>query len=448
MLKKINFKITNSLFFLLLIFLSGICVLLSEFMTEFSVAVLFSITYIITLILLVFYCNSNPISSIYSVGLLLYFYQVPLVELFQYSKVEVYSLSINNETSAKYYNFYSIILFFNIIACSIFKKSFEKWELTIYKIDRNKYKLVSYILILISAVSLIYTLEKVGGFRSFLALNKFESVQEAKIFMFFTWREFIILAMSSYIILARGKNKLIYSIFIFFMIIELLTAKRLLTLIFIISIYVSFYKKMSINNLIIMFLAILIMNLLKYIYYPIKGLVLGTNSINDVFWFSPSEFLTNSLLIGEFSAHLRLSYLYFYHKINFSHIDFINFLGNLLPLSSQYIKPHITAGEFLRIYLNEGWSGLASSLYIFPFTSAGYLGIVAIYSLYLLIIITWFKIAQKSEVLLLSFIATIPISLFYIQREELLVIPMNLYIYTTLSVILLSTLRILKYASK
>ncbi|WP_202743554.1 O-antigen polymerase [Acinetobacter calcoaceticus] len=402
----------------------------------------FGFFWFLSLLFITIIGNSNPIASAYSLSILLYFYQVPFINEIAKKSEGVYAFSIIPSAVSEFFFLYSFIILCNFIAVLFFKYKFYDWNNYFDEISFKKW--ISKIIfpsILFSYLMLLYTIYKVGGVTSFLTLNKFESVQEAKI-LFFTWKEFTVLGMAA-LIFSRSKNYLYYILIITLIFIELLTAKRLLFLCFLVFVYVVFLRKMSFKRFFLLIAAVIFSNFLKYTYYGLKGFFSGENDASSIIWFKWSDFFADTLLVGEFSAHLRLSYLNIYYGIKHNIGTFFEMLGSLLPLSSNLDLDYVTAGEYLRNYLNEPWSGLASSMYLNPYLSFSIFGVFIIYAIYILMVGFIYNLAKHWNIFKLLFIVILPLAVFYIQREELMVITRNIYVYIplTMLVVFLAAMR-------
>ncbi|MDC4527048.1 oligosaccharide repeat unit polymerase [Acinetobacter baumannii] len=397
--------------------------------------ILFGFFWFFSLFIIVLLGNSNPISSAYSLGFFLYFYQVPFIEKIAERSEGVYSLTLTSSALGEYFYLYALILMFNFIVVIFFKYKFRNWNL--YFENQNFQRWLSRLIfpsLFVSYIMLIYTIHKIGGFSSFLTLNKFESVQEAKL-LFFTWKEFAVLGMAA-LVFSRSKNLLYYILAVFLVFIELLTAKRLLFLCLTFFGYVVYLRRMSVKIFLLLILAVIFSNLLKYTYYGLKGFFAGENDASSIIWFEWKDFFSDTLLVGEFSAHLRLSYLNIYYGISHGVGNFFEMLGSMLPLASYLDLDYITAGEYLKNYLNEPWSGLASSMYLNPYLSFSLFGILFVYLLYIIIVSFIYSLAKKWNLFKLIFISILPLAFFYIQREELIIVTRNIYVYTPSAILI------------
>lgn len=434
-------------YYLIMAFIFTILLLLISFgfgvLPSSGLLLIYGIIYIVYLFVLVFLGNINPISSLYSISVLLYFYQVPFINQVSLKTEGTYIINIQNNILAEYLFLYSLIIFLNFVVVLYLSRRFSSWE---FYFQNDKFKFILRKMVLpsfvLSIFLLYFAISKIGGFNAYLSLNKFESVEDAK-FLFFTWKEFAIIGMST-LVLSKSKNVIYYLIAIVLVFVEILTAKRLLMLCFIAFVYVSYVRKINFKILISIFLMMLLSNLVKYTYYNLKGFFSGENDASSIIWFQWSDFFRDSLLINEFNGHLKLTYLSLYYRLEHGYENLLQMLGSLLPLSSILDLNYMTAGEYLRIYLNEPWAGLASSMYLNPYLSTSVFGLFLIYIIYLLIVEFLYKLSKNFLVFKLIFISLIPFLFFYMQREELMIITRNIYVYFPVSALIMLSIIFVK----
>lgn len=442
MIKEINtYKGILFLYFLLILleffFLSGFINQLTVFF--------FIFFWVLVLGLNVKKGNKNPIASIYSIGVFLYLYQVPLIQFVAQKKTPVYSLVMNKNVLPEYFFIYTLVLGFHLIITYFLIRN-TKWIDEVLKPLKFKKK-VFYMLFLtsitITFLLFLYAFKKAGGVAEYFLLNKFESMEYGKL-LFFTWKDFAIISIVIYFI-SEKKNILFLFIILLLIFIELLTAKRFLILFFGVFVYVTRIKKVSLKIVILIVATLVFANFTKYTYYNLKNIVVSDAAIESMFWFKWSDFFVSLLFLEEFLGHIRLTYLLLYNNIV---LDFSVILDQLivsLPFGNQIISNYTTAGEILKNHLREPWAGLGSSIFIVPYLSMSFLGLFIIYTLYIGVLQTMKFLSEKKVFFKVLFFMNVPIMFFYCQREEIIVIIKNLFITSVSLLIVILTFKIMTF---
>ncbi|MDX8553631.1 hypothetical protein MK851_08355 [Tenacibaculum sp. 1B UA] len=430
------------LLYFLLIFIEALFV--SGFLNQVTI-IFFSVIWIATLCLNIKLGNKNPLASIYSVGVFLYFYQVPLINFVAEKKSPVYNIVIDKNILPEYFFTYILVLGFQVII-TYFLSINTEWVnkvLKPIKLKKSTYHKLFMVSILITILLLLYAFKNAGGVKEYFLLNKFESIEYGKLF-FFTWKDFAVISFVVYFI-SEKKNTLFLITLLILIFIELLTAKRFLILFFVVFMYVTRIKKVTLKIAVLILIGLVFANFTKYTYYNLKNVVVSGASIETMFWFEWSDFFRSLLFLEEFLGHIRLTYLFLYNKINIDSFLIFDQLLVSLPFGNKLITDYSTAGEILKNYLREPWAGLASSMYIIPYLSLSFFGLLLIYSVYMGIILIIKFLTKKSVFFKVLFFMNIPIIFFYCQREEIIVVTKNLFITSVILLIMLILFKVITF---
>ena len=372
----------------------------------------------------------HKLALLLSLSTFIYFYQVPLMDFFPHEKLGVYDFKLNISMQFEAFIIYNIVLGSIFIILSYLINKFD-FKAIVNSLEKEKFlTYIFYSASTLSVILLLYAISNAGGLNSYLILNKFEASTVQKI-IFFTYKDFACIGIFSGLISNNKKiTTLTYLLIIFYLGFEILSAKRLMILIAVVSIFLYKMKDFKGKYFLYVFISIFIITLIKFIYYNIKLYILGESTFYDIFWFNWGDVFFDTIFMHEGRGHIELLLNYLYHDIDFKPIYFLEQLVISIPFGHQIIEHYQSAGEYLRIYLNEPWTGLASSQYIVPYLSVGFLGIVFIYLLQLTIIISFNFFMKKTgyQFIKIWFLINIPIMLFYSQREEIMVITKNLFI--------------------
>ena len=406
---------------------------------------LFCTTSFLTLAFNIGMANRNPISSLYSIGVLLYYFQLPFIKFFPNTPVSVYNLNYQDHITFEFYLIYSFILSIQILITLYFSQLFKDYNTFIIKIiNSSNLGGFSKLNIIIACLTLTITIYQNGGIINYLVLNKFEATEASRFLGFFTWKDFAVIGITTFV-LSKSKNWLFTLLIISLITVEILTAKRLLLLITAASIYLTHMKTFKFQSFLYCSIAILFLNLIKYTYYSLQNIFTNKVADTEIFWFQWSDFFRDSLLTSEFSAHLRLTYLYLSHDISLPISDFFNQFFAAIPLSGTILQiDYLTAGERLRVMLNEPWSGLASSMYTSSFLSLGILGIILMYLIFVIYITFLYTISKKFNLIGILFISLSHYLFFYLQREEFLLAAQNTYVYSAILIFMFWALKLPK----
>jgi hypothetical protein len=281
---------------------------------------------------------------------------------------------------------------------------------------------------LICILLIIYTIISNDGILNYISLNKFEASESQKL-VFFTFKDFGIIAITIGLILKGRYVK--YSTYMLILILisfEILSAKRFIILMIFTLIFIFKFKEFKKIHFAYIITSIMLMSLIKMIYYPIRLYASGDIEFLDIFWFTWFDFFNDAILIHETRAHIEL--LANFISLNWE-LDYTYIAKQLMvsvPFGHNIIDDYKSAGELMKEHLNEPWSGLSSSQYIIPYLSLGFLGILLIYAIQAYLVYFLYKLTPKSNLLKLTFLSNIPIIFFYSHREEIIVIIKNIII--------------------
>jgi len=382
------------------------------------------------LIYFLYISMSHKLAMLLSLSTFIYFYQVPLMDFFPHEKLGVYDFKLDISMQFEAYSIYNTVLgsIFIILYYLIKEVNFKD---IVNSLQKEKFlTYIFYSASILSIVLLLYAIFRAGGLNAYLILNKFEATAIQK-FIFFTYKDFASIAIVSGLISNNKKiTYLTYFLIIIYVGFEILSAKRIMILIVAINIFLYKMKDFKGRYFFYIFSAIFIMTLVKFIYYNIRLYVLGESTFYDIFWFNWGDVFFDTIFMHEGRAHIELLLSYLYHDISFQPIYILKQLIISIPFGHNIIEQYQTAGEYLRIYLNEPWIGLASSQYIVPYLSVGFFGIIIIYLLQLIIIASFNFFIQKInyQFIKLWFLINIPIILFYSHREEIILITKSVFI--------------------
>lgn len=423
-----SMKKTEYFIAVLLSVISFISVGVIELSYSQSSIVFFGVSWFLGLFFMLYIGNRNPIASVYSISFFLYYYQVPFLEYNAAKSEGIYRFTVIESILSEYYFIYSFLLFINMFIVFYLSNRFNKAHNNVFEFSPNIKRVILPSFFVTSGL-LFYTITKLGGFSQFLALNKFESVTEGQI-LFFTWKDFSIIFMVSVFFskLSKVERVIYHSLILFFVFVEILTAKRLLMLFYFIYVYLVYFGKINLTRSLLVIIVLLFSNFIKYTYYSLKQVFQGYIELKEIFWFDWKDFFMDSILIGEFSAHLHLTYLNMFYQVPYDKSYFLQFIFSILPFSSNLDINYLTAGEKLRLFLAEPWSGLASGIYITPYFSFFIWGLIIVYIIYISFFNILFILSNKSNLFKLLFLCLLPFLTFYIQREELIVLFKRFYV--------------------
>lgn len=370
--------------------------------------------------------NGNPFASVYSLGTLLYYYQVPLIYWWKDSHIESYSVTLTGEELKIYYLLYAVVVLANVgitrlilwfdLDPDTIRASFNKRTLEIALIFST----------VMTVGMLLYAFNNAGGMNEYLALDKFESITYAKI-GFFTWKDFLLITMALYFLV--GKRNLIFlAIILGGMTIEVLTAKRLTLMLFAVLFYVFIMRRQSIVNFALLIVGLLGMNLLKFTYYNLKLMAIDNLPLSRLFWFDWPDFFKDSLLIGEFHGHVRLTYLFIFEELFYPASTFIDQFLVALPLGHRLVPGFQSVGKIMQVHMGEKWAALGANMYLPGYVSVSYLGVLLTYLIFAVYLIIFVRTANHISFARFLFIVLCPFLLFYSQREQIILIFKNLYV--------------------
>lgn len=386
--------------------------------------IFYLILYELCLIYLVIYTRRISIFLVLTISFLLYFYQVPFISLFPDSNVSVYNYIYNSRVGNELlilYSFLSLIFsLFIFISYNICKTD----PLDYIKPRLEDFSSIGFIVsAIICSLMILYSIYNAGSIYNLSLMNKFESHESSKI-LFFTYKEFFILMC---IFFFTGKKRSLLKLLLLASIIsfELFLAKRFLIAVFGVFFILFNKNRFNLRFSILIALGVLLANSTKLIYYSLPYAIMNNvpNFWETVFYFDLEYFLKNMYHIGEFSGHIRLTYLSLQQNIHVTYKDFISLLLAGLPLSNSLFDiNYIPIGERLRLSLNEDWAGLASSTYIAPYLSLGYLGVIFTYLVYFIYLNTLLYLSKIHTLFMILLLYICPVMLFYFHREPILII--------------------------
>lgn len=403
---------------------------------------LYALFFEISLIFLVYCSRRNSVFMVLSFSFFLYLYQVPFLQFFPESNISVYNFTYNDISGSEVFVLYSFILivFSSMLLLSL---HFTKFDPLIR--IKSKMAVVSGSGFFISSILcfslVLFNVYNAGGIQSLSVMNKFESSEAAK-FIFFTYKDFFILMCLSFF----SEKKLSYlKLFLIILVIlfELFLAKRYLIVVFGVLFILFNHNKLNVKYFILIILGVVSANLSKLFYYSLPYALMNdvTDFWGTVIYFDLQYFLSNIYYLGEFSGHIRLTYLSIDRGLEVSPNEFVKLLLAGIPLSNTIFDiNYVSVGERLRLFLGEDWAGLASSPYIMPYLSLGHFGVIIIYSIYFAVLNFMMHLAKYSLLTMIFFIYVTPTLLFYFQREPIVVIfkaltvglPVVLLFYTLL----------------
>ena len=400
------------------------------------------------LMFLVYLSRSDLIHFFLAMSFFLYFYQVPFLFLIPDSRHAVYNIVYDQWAAYEFYLMMSfVIVSFSVIFYIFVKFVNAQSHVKIMKkhlaVNSGTTFWASFIFAFLIVISGII---KSGGFYSYIALDKFEADQAAS-FMFLSYKFFVLMmSVSCFSTKRLSVGKLI--IILLFIILELLNAKRFLVMGVGVLFFLLRFEKISLSYILGFFLSVFFVNFLKYIYYSLPHAIFtGTSNFwGSVFYFTVGDFLTSSLFIGEFAAHLRLSYLNIYHHISYEIMDFINLMLAGIPFSNSLLGIHYeSVGEMFRIYVGEPWAGLASSVYIMPYLSLSFLGVFFIYISFFLTFYLVLNLGRKNILFSLISLSLLPLFTFYFNREPFLLIGKSIFLMSSSAILVLSLSFLLRF---
>lgn len=411
--------------------------------------VIYSIGFISTLLWYIFGIKHNKLSLLFSGGIFLYFYQVPFILLFE-NDASLYSVSLSPNELMIFFGLYSLVALLYLPLILIVRNI----NIRNMIIPWNQFtKFIYWICLSCSILLAFYGVYNAGGINSYLLLNKFE-VSEIQGFAYLSYKPFYLIMLP---IGLSCKNKLINYITFFIILIAIIfdtiSAKRFILLASCICIYIYRFNihKLSIKSFFIGIFMFIFFVIVKKTYYPLAQFIIGNISANEIFWFTKEDFLNSLLINGECNGHILLTANYIFYGINFFNSNAPNILYQLLamiPFAGEFNK-YTSAGEFMRIYVNEPWAGLASSQYIVGYLSLSYIGII--FSFLILICLFYlYKIMISSKKIIPKIMASSysPIFLFYLHREELMVFKSmftaHLFILIAITILFFITTNLLK----
>ncbi|MBK8801154.1 MAG: hypothetical protein IPN71_03690 [Fibrobacteres bacterium] len=292
-----------------------------------------------------------------------------------------------------------------------------------------------YVLLMVSIalcwVLMAWPIVRTGGFLHYLLLNKFEMTEMQKLFLF----EFKSMALVVFVISMSSSNRILslvgYFTTVMAILFELMSQKRylLVAVVFIYLVVKGRMPKLRLATFIYGFGAILGLAALKKMYYHI-GLFLFTSApFDNIFWFSFGDLLRENLLPTECHAHMMLFLNYLGTLHSFGPEQFLHMMASMIPFSGQFIPTYQSAGELYRLSLGGPWTGLASSPYMVPFLCFGFGGLGFVFAFFF----GWMKVlsycAKSGGLLAILVVISLPDFLFYIQREELVILPKRYFLH-------------------
>ena len=419
----------NSIFIFLLIYVGMWSSTLLMYLDSYF-KILYFLSYESLLVYFIYFSLKNKLAFLLALSSFIYFYQVPLMDFFPHDKLGVYNFKLNIDIQFEAYSIYNIVLgcIFPLIYYIKHNINFEDLVLSVK--HKRLLNQLFYVSIIFSIGLLLFSILNSGGLNSYLMLNKFEASQSQKI-LFFTYKDFATITLVTGLL---SNNKRIifftYILMVFFVGFEILSAKRIIIL-FVASYFFMFnVKRIKGRYFLYIYISIFLMTLIKFIYYNIRLYILAQSTFSDIFWFDWADVFYDTIFIHEGRGHIELLLSYLYNHLELSYSYFLDQLLVSLPFGHNIVSDYKTAGEFLRLYLHEPWTGLASSQYIVPYLSIGFVGIILVYIIQFLIIFIlnyFIKLKNNMYLNLLLFI-NVPIILFYSHREEIIVITKNLFV--------------------
>lgn len=386
---------------------------------------LYSISYILSLTTLIYISKGNKLSFLLALSCLIYFYQVPFLDLYSNELANPkYRISVSNTTYSELFSIYSIVILIYFFICQIILKSNLKIDLIINEMrDSKSINLLFYCALFFNALYIYLTIDGCGGIANYLLLNKFEA-SKAQVFFLLDFKKFSAFTII-FGFLSRSKfiNFMAIIILLGLCGVEIVSAKRFLVLILLIIVFLIRVKKVKLSYLPIVYLGIFLMTVLKTTYYSLRLFVLGQITFSDIFYFKWSDIFFETLLIGEGQAHIVQFSHFIQYNMSFEPFYFFKLLTVSIPFGHQLVSDYQTAGAFLQSSYNISWGGLASALYLTPYLSLGILGIVLIYFIYIsLVQLSLYLLKLKSLFIRVLLFSNFPVLFFYFQREELIII--------------------------
>jgi len=394
----------------------------------------YSVFYLGVLFFLIYISRKDLVNSFLAIGFFLYFYQVPFLFSLTDSRHAVYNIVYDQWAAREFYLMISIVLtcfstmfyfFTRLVNAHSYVNDMKE------NIRSNNNPIFYYSFIFASSI-LVGGIVKSGGFYPYISLDKFEADKVAS-FLFLSYKFFVlIMSVSCFSAKRLGVGKLM--LILIFVIIELLTAKRFLIMAVGVLFFLLRFKKISLWFFLGLFLSVFFANFLKYIYYSLPNAILNNASDfwSSVFYFRAEDVLMSSFFIGEFSAHIRLSYLNIYHNLNYGIADFVNLMLSGFPFSNSLFGIHYeSVGEMFRVHVGEPWAGLASSVYIMPYLSLSALGVLLVYAAFFVNFYCLLYLGRKNLIFSLVALSLLPLFTFYINREPFLLIGKSIFLMSS-----------------
>jgi hypothetical protein len=436
-MKRINFS-NSTVIFIFLIFNVFLFCALTSFNSQFEIY--FGFFFILTLFFFIFISSQNSLSLLFSLSIFLYFYQVPLVGFFPKVEGVYFNYYLSNGLKVKLFFINSNILVCFYILIKYLINNSKNWNLFLEK-DRSSIllKAIYFSSFFIVLIFLFLTIRNAGGIQEYLELNKFEASESQKT-SFFTHKDFYIFFLISGFFIKRDRKFEFLCLVFLVMFFEILSSKRFLLLITAVYYFLFYVKKLNFKVFVWSIIALGFGIFSKFIYYSFKAYLLNSINFSEVFWFQWEDILKEFVLIHETRAHIELLINYLYFNVNFEVYYLIKQFVVSIPFGHVLVPDYKSAGAFLQNYLNEPWSGLASSQYIVPFLSIGLTGIYFIYSVhYLLLKILFWGLKLNNDYISLYLSSLFGLIFFYSQREEIVVIFKAIFINFSVLLLILLT---------